>query len=754
MLLDRIHEKCSPPAPRIALFGLGGHRKSQLAIEHCYRTIKQSPETWVFWVHASNAARFEESYQDIASSVEVPGRQNPTADVFQLVHDWLRDERNGKWVLVLDNADDARFLLEARSAGRDGPTNDLEVRSSQPLVTYVPQCKNGSVLVTTRSRNVALQLVEECDIVAVEPMDKKDAQALLQKKLGRQDSSEEVIELAAALEFIPLAMVQAAAYISQRRPRCSVQQYLRDFRRIDRKRTSLLDCEGGQLRRDWEAESSVIITWQVSFNHIRDIRPSAADLLALMSFYDRQGIPEALLRNRAEQEIAQQSQEERDSDYNDWGEDEDNVLRSSASEGFEADVLTLRDYSFISVNADGATFEMPSQVQLATRKWLEVHGQLENWKRQFVRNLCEAFPTGEYENWARCQTLFPHAKSAAEQPPKGDDALADWATILHRAAWYAWRMGNGIDAEKMSVQAMNARRKTFGREHQDTLSSMAMVGLAYKLIGRWDAAEALEVEVMEISKTQLGADHPDALTSIANLASTYRNQGRWDAAEALEVEVIEARKAKLGAHHPDMLTIMANLASTYREQGRWEAAEELEVQAMETRKKVLGPEHPDTLTSVSNLGLVLESQGKYEEAEAMQRQALEGYKKVLGPEHPDTLTSVSNLGLVLESQGKYEEAEAMQRQALEGWEKVLGLEHPYTLTSVNNLGSVLKMQGKYEEAEVMHRRALEAMERVLGLEHPYTLTSVNNLGSVLEMQGKYEEAEAMHRRALEAREKT
>ena len=118
-----------------------------------------------------------------------------------------------------------------------------------------------------------------------------------------------------------------------------------------------------------------------------------------MSFYDRQGIQEALLRNCAEEEITQQGQDECNKDNNDWGKDDDNTSQSSASDGFEDDVLTLCDYSFISVNADGTVFEMHRLVQLATRKWLEVHGQLERWKQQFLRNLCAAFPTGEYENW-------------------------------------------------------------------------------------------------------------------------------------------------------------------------------------------------------------------------------------------------------------------------------------------------------------------------------------------------------------------
>lgn len=231
----------------------------------------------MFWVHASNVARFEQSYRDIANCVKVPGWQNPKADIFQLVHDWLQDNGKGRWFLILDNVDDAGFLLKAQSAGRNEETSSIKGKSSQPLISYVPRRQNGSVLITTRSRNAALQLVEQRDIIAVKPMEKRDALALLQKKLGQQDSSEEGIELAAALEYMPLAIVQAAAYISQRRPRCSVQQYLEDFRRSDRKRTTLLDCEGGQLRRDWEAKNSIIITWQISFDYIRQTRPSAGD---------------------------------------------------------------------------------------------------------------------------------------------------------------------------------------------------------------------------------------------------------------------------------------------------------------------------------------------------------------------------------------------------------------------------------------------------------------------------------------------
>jgi hypothetical protein len=198
--------------------------KSQLAIEYAYRTRDRSPEIWVFWIHASNAARFEQSFRDTADRVKIPGRQNPTANIFRLVHDWLCDERKGKWLLILDNVDDARFLVDAQRTGQDGQTSDIESRNIRTLVSYLPQCQNGTILITTRSSDAAKKVVELRDIITVKPMSKADGLALFKKKLGSHEDDKGLVKLATVLEYIPLAIVQAAAYISQRVPRYSVQQ--------------------------------------------------------------------------------------------------------------------------------------------------------------------------------------------------------------------------------------------------------------------------------------------------------------------------------------------------------------------------------------------------------------------------------------------------------------------------------------------------------------------------------------------------
>ncbi|KAK2592705.1 hypothetical protein QQS21_009606 [Conoideocrella luteorostrata] len=775
-VLDRIKYSFSQPGSRTALVGLGGIGKSQLAIEYAYRTREQSPTKWVFWVHASNAARFEQSFRDIATCIRVPGRQNPKANIFQLVHDWLRDARQGPWVIVLDNVDDASFL-KAPVPGNETGEMTAKTSNSKQLILCIPQCQHGSVLITSRSRGAALELVEYADIITIEPMDKKDALQLFRNKLGQSDDENCVAELARALEYMPLAIVQAAAYILQRKPRCSAQEYLNKFRHSDKRKIGLLGLEGGKLRRDTEAKNAILITWQMSFDYIRKTRTSAADLLSLMSFCDRQGIPETLLRDRNDCVHDHNEQNLRDGTHDVGEEDEHNNITVSGertnSEGendsdsdsiefrsnysdnnqFENDIIALRDFCFITANDDRTSFEMHRLVQLATLEWLRAHKVYEQWKNRFLVRLCAEIPEGEYKNWTKCQALFPHAQSVAAQRPVSEKSMKEWATILYRAAWYALRVGKGIEAEDLSIKALKARKKIFDKPHRHVTDSKAMVALAYSLRGRWEAAEELEVQVMETSKKKLGEDHPDTLTSMGNLASIYRNQGRWEAAEELDMQVMETHKKKLGEDHPNTLTSMGNLASTYRNQGRWEAAEELEVQVMETHKKKLGEDHPDTLTSMGNLASTYRNQGRWEAAEELEVQVMETRKKKLGEDHPDTLTSIGNLASTYRNQGRWEAAEELDVQVMETHKKKLGEDHPDTLTSMGNLASTYRNQGRWEAAEELDVQVMETHKKKLGEDHPSTLTSMGNLASTYWNQGRWEAAEELEVQVMETRKK-
>ncbi|KAF2186789.1 hypothetical protein K469DRAFT_570907 [Zopfia rhizophila CBS 207.26] len=714
----KLEQAVSQDHNRVALVGLGGVGKSQIAIEYAYRVGGSTPQTWVFWVHASNATRFEQAYRDIATRVELPGRDDPEADILRLVYNWLCDERSGRWLMVLDNADDddVFFAADEDTVGI-AQTSDI-TSHTRPLESFLPQTPNGTILITSRHRIAAINLVGTHGSI-VQPMDEKDALTLLNTRVSFSESSKaDAKALVQALERMPLAITHAAAYTKARAPMTNMSGYLKLFRESEVNQVRLLGKNGlRDLRRDHSIRHAVIATWQISFTQIQKTEQSAADLLALMSMFDRQGIPISLLRG------------------------------STSQLDFDEALAPLLSFSFVRVEIGKQLFEMHRLVQLSIRKWLEADKQLRKWTKESIKVLSAAFPSGDYKTWADCQVLLPHAREAIGHVTGDEEDVLNQAKIAFRTGWYLHLRGEYKPAEKVARMSVKLREKVFGPEHPSTLDSVGNLGLVLDRQGKYEEAEAMHRQALKGYEKVLGPEHPSMLISVNNLGLVLGSQGKYEEAEAMHRQALKGYEKALGPEHPSTLDSVNNLGLVLRSQGKYEEAEAMHRRALKGYEKVLGPEHPSTLISVNNLGVVLESQGKYEEAEAMHRRALKGYEKVLGPEHPATLDSINNLGVVLGSQGKYEEAEAMHRRALKGKEKVLGPEHPSTLDSANNLGVVLRSQGKYKEAEAMYRRALKGYEKALGPEHPSILISVNNLRVVLERQAKYEEAEAMHRRA-------
>ncbi|KAJ5166882.1 uncharacterized protein N7482_005663 [Penicillium canariense] len=770
-LLDRINEKCSTRGSKLGLVGLGGVGKSQLAIEYSYRVRERSAQIWVFWIYASNAARFEQSYQEIADRARIPGRHDPKANIMKLVFSWLQDERRD-WVIILDNVDDDQFLREPPEAkpGQAG--------TSVPLAAYLPRNNKGSIIMTTRSKSVASRFVSDRDIIEIQPMVDIHAVALIGKKIGdhaAHESKEDISRLAEVLEYMPLAIVQAGAYIKRRAPRYSVREYLEDFQKSDRKKLELLtDHEGGHIHRDYEAKNSIMATWQLSFDRIRETKPAAAELLSLMSFFDRQGIAENLLRcipyggaddiNKAFGDTGDGSSGSERNPYratmrNDprthvdlSDEDEDSTTDSECDE-FEENIMLLRDYSFVSLGRDRGTFEMHRLVQLATQRWLDTHRDSERWRWRFVKFMATEFPNGDFETWEKCQLLYPHAKMATAQRPTSERAQLDWARLLYKMATYACKKGHLADAKTMARKSAKTYERILGPEDEDTLNSTTVLAITYEEDKQLDEAEALRTRLFHTHKKLFGLDDPNTLTEMEGLAAIHSRKGRLKEAEALELEVLEARRRVLGPENIATLNIMRNLAATYCYQDRLQEAEDLCAQVLEINERVLSPEHPDRSGSMCDLAHVYLIQNRWKEGETLLIKALKQLRKVVDLEHPFSMGGLGNLVYLYRLQERWQEAEPLNLQLFEAHRRLYGPKHLKTLDSMKKLARVYRKQEKWETAKVTYTQLLEKQQEVLGPDDLETLECMRDLASVYYLQGNYEEAAVLDHTVLEAFEK-
>ncbi|KAB5515378.1 hypothetical protein GE09DRAFT_1231411 [Coniochaeta sp. 2T2.1] len=712
---------------RRSLYGLGGVGKTQIALAYAYWLQQTRPEVSVFWVHASSAERFRQAYASIAEECQIPGHDDPKVDVLPLVKRWLEGKDRGRWLMVIDNADDTQVFFGRRAEPATADTPGLEGR----VGSYIPDCAHGSVLVTTRNKETGSRLANGKRPIEVGQMDEDESGQLLRAKLDDEElDRDEVLVLSSRLEYLPLALVQAAAFIQENS--ITVSEYLRLLGQSDQELVGLLSEEFETVGRDSETSRAVTETWILSFEQIQRQNGFAGELLSLMSLFDRQAIPLAFLSHYSEE---QQGQEPRG-----------RVQLTKA-------LGVLKAFSFITEDK-GQIFDMHRLVQLVTRKWLANKGTMHHFATQAISTVSHNYPYGSHENRAICGAYLAHVHAVLKLESTGsrDEGLAR-ASLLHSAAGYFDYQGQRKAAEGFLVEATKVWRKLLGEEHPDTLTSMGNLALTYSNQGRWKESEELDAQVMEVSKRVLGEEHPSTLTSMANLASTYWNQGRWKEAESLQAEELDICSRVLGEEHPDTLTSMGNLALTYSNQGRWNEAESLGVQVMEARKRVLGEEHPLTLISMGNLALTYSGQGRWEEAESLGLQVTEAWKRVLGEEHPLTLTSMGNLASTYWNQRRWKEAESLGVQVMDARKRVLGEEHPDTLTSMANLASTYRDQGRWEEAEELEVQVMEVSKRVLGEEHPLTLSGIGNLASTYWNQRRWKKAESLGVQVIDARKR-
>ena len=549
-------------------------------------------------MHASNAARFEAAYKNIAYRLQLPGRDDTTINVLQLVCNWLRSEANGRWLIILDNADDESFFNTQRHEVQGAASSDARGRLT--LADFLPQSQNGSILITSRNTDIAAKLTGSYkDVIRVQPMSRDESLELLRNKLSCPLDGQ-ATELLAALEYMPLAIIQAAAYINKSWPRTTTASYTQKLRTNDKKRARLLSQAVTDLRRDEEASNSILATWQISFEHIRQERRSAADLLSFMSFFNPQGIPEFLLRDYLERKPNTAAAAATADD-----DDDDDI-----EGGFEDDLNLLRSYSILGTNPEGLVFEMHRLVQFATRVWLRSFGGEDRWRVKYLATLSKKFPTGEFGNWSQCRLLLPHVESVVNEEPVDNEEAKWWAQILYNAAWYTWNQGLYIQAEEMIRGSISARRRILGREHRGTLDGVSILALVLQYQGKYEEADQMNRRALEGYEKALGKEHPSTLTSVGNLALVLRYQGKYEEAEQMNRRALEGHEKALGKEHPDALTSAYCLAYLYHQQRRYDAASVLYERACYGYKRRLGPNHPATVACCEHFAKMVQEMKK------------------------------------------------------------------------------------------------------------------------------------------------
>ena len=216
-----------------------------------------------------------QAYLDVAQKLCIPGWEDKKADVKRLVQEYLSKERTRQWLLVFDNADDINMWIS----------------QSSRLIDYLPKSEHGCVVFTTRDRKTAVKLAKN-NIFEVPEMEETVAIRLLQKCLVNPDlvkNRPDTKALLTELTYLPLAIVQAAAYINENG--IALSDYLSLLVEQEEDVIDLLSEEFEDDERYYNIKNPVATTWLISFEQIRQRDLLTADYLSFMACIDSKDIP-------------------------------------------------------------------------------------------------------------------------------------------------------------------------------------------------------------------------------------------------------------------------------------------------------------------------------------------------------------------------------------------------------------------------------------------------------------------------------
>lgn len=264
--------------------------------------------------------------------------------------------------MIIDNADDMDLLY--------GP---------ERLADHFPQSDNGSSIMTTRNKQVGFKFANS-SIVLLEPLNSGQSQDLLVSKFSDEVDPKAREELADELGGIPLALVQAAAFIHMNS--ISVEEYLELYRQSPSSQISLLSEDFEDGVRDRESKNPVATTWSISFEYIERHAPSAGELLKMMCILDYQAIPVSLLHSDDSQH---------------------SIVKSLG---------TLQAFCLIhprNSKEKQKKYDMHRLVHISMRNWLALNNQLSVWTARTLKIFAAKHPKDHLEGVDLRAAYLPHA---------------------------------------------------------------------------------------------------------------------------------------------------------------------------------------------------------------------------------------------------------------------------------------------------------------------------------------------------------
>ncbi|MBF0587674.1 MAG: tetratricopeptide repeat protein [Magnetococcales bacterium] len=670
------HLDVSSNAPIQVLAGRDGLGKRRIALEYAYR--HQDNFHLIHWINSDNPASLTHGIETLADRLQIPkGR---------------RDFRRRALLKALAKRDD--WLLIFHNVAQ----------APQALQGLIPNTNNGGrVLITSHLMAWhRLHLKKKLGMQVIGPPKPAEAVRLMNQRIEPGDM-EQVAALAKELGHLPLALLQAAAYLEQNRTskqdaspkkHSAIKQYRKQIRDA---RLALITENDNP---DTAAPTHVDATVRLAMRQIGKSRPEAIQWLKLMAFLGSEQIPLSLFIKQAAKlpEPLASVAEKRDQ-----------LLES---------LQLLSGYGLIL--RSGEHIALHPMTQKAVRRAMS--NQEQRWLLHATRLIQAAFPydPDNPATWPSSQTMAPHALSLFQHLNRLQPPLGEASFLLERLGGLMERMGRPAKAIEVMQSLLAMQEAAYGPDHPWLARTLTRLARLYTRRGETDRAIERYRRAMKVVAKADSPDHPRWEALLSELRDSLEDQEGYPEIKALYSRALGDKKNPQASTTPDQLPGSAKAASAL-------------------------PPHLTPADQLGGLLKTLESQG--DTKKRLQR-ALEIAEQTYGPDHPKTAVALNNLGRIRADAERFLEASELHARALTILESTLGMEHDSVSGTLTLLAKTLHELGKYEQAKVHLERAHVILTKQLDPDHPKIAALLNQMGLLLIDLEQHNAARRQFNRAL------
>ncbi|KAK5690838.1 hypothetical protein LTR97_011999 [Elasticomyces elasticus] len=640
----------------IAIVGLGGVGKTQVALAFAYSVMDNHPDVSVLWLPAMSVGAFEQGCREIARVLGIP--MGGTTDAREPLRQRLSLRTSGPWLLIVDNADDSDILFGAK--GETG------------LLSFLPKSSLGSIVYTTRSREIAQSLARN-DVVKVSRMGLDEATEMLRLALdhdtltNEQKITEALLE---ELECLPLAITQAASYMNC--TNTSLSGYLDLLKGSEDDLAFVMGQEMRDSTRYEHSTSAIATTWLVSFKQMLRRDPDAADLLQFMSCIESKSIPRSILP-----EIKP-------------------AARATSAIG------TLCSYSFISMKDGEHIYDLHRLVHLAAQIWVRQSKRTVQVRERAIRHLATVFPCGGWKNRKIWQSYNAHAfKVLGADEPK---YCVERAMLCYRVGVCLFRDQKYKDAVRCLEEAYYCY--CYGQEYSmGRLQTLLQLAISYGAMGQAKrATEVLKPVGYDVSCV-LGKDHPytqDVLSAaylmkgplperlLEHVVAIQRELPEPAARKAAEQRepLLEVKLRLCSEHDPTTMSVQHALATGYQADGEMGPAVILRELLFATQRRAFP--HNEVVEESGRNALISAYVANQQTSKAvgLMERAVANQVQVLEEGDSRRLRSIHNLASVYLAHGRPEKAAALLAHVVSVEAGILPEDHPNLIASQRDLANV------------------------------------------------------------------